>query len=150
LPDAQAMANWAHRQLNHFAFFIPDTNWQGVESTQSIDISSPTGDADVQFGTVHGPLVPTTVDGVEALLWQSVSNHQVISASPVFAGGLGQEQIIEFTGVLNLTSHNVHGIYWASVGPQEISDYLIMANVEVWDADACTLALIRAHITFLG
>ncbi len=147
LPDTQAMANWAHRQSNLYAYFVPDTNWQGVESTSSIDISSPTGDAEAQFAFAYGPLVPTTVDQVLALLWQVVSNHQIVSQSPVVPGGPGQEQTTEFTGMLNLTGHNVHGIYIAGVGPQVIQDYLIMANVEVWGADECTLALIRNHIT---
>jgi hypothetical protein len=149
LPDAQAMANWAHRQSNLWSYFIPNTNWQVVESTSGIDISSPIGDAIVEFAFAYGPVVPTTADGVEAILWKVVSNHQVVSQSQVVAGGPGQEQTIEFTGVWNVTGHNVHGIYIAGVGPQVIQAYLIMANVEVWAADQCTLTLIRNHITYL-
>jgi hypothetical protein len=144
------MANWVHRQSNLYAYFLPDANWQVVESTSSIDISSPIGDAEVEFAFAYGPLVPTTVDGVEALLWQVISNHQVISQSQVVAGGPGQEQSVEFTGVWNFTGHNVHGIYIAGVGPQVIQGYLIMANVEVWGADQCTLTLVRNHITYLA
>ena len=146
LPDAQAMANWVHRQDALFSYFMPDANWQVVESTSSIDISSPVGDQEVEFAFAYGPVVPTTLDAVEALLWNVISNHPIVSQSPVYAGGPGQEQAIEFTGLWNETGHNVHGIYIAGVGPQVIQGYLIMAYTEVWAADACTLALIRNHI----
>jgi len=150
VPDAQVMANWAHRQTAHWAYFMPDNNWVPVESTNSLDVSSPTGDAIVEFVFAYGPLVPTTVAGVEDILWQTLTSHQVLSQSPVVAGGPGQEQTVEFTGVWKPTSHNVHGIFIAGVGPQVIQGYLIQANVEVWAADQCTLTLIRNHITYLG
>ncbi len=148
-PDAQAMANWVHHQSAHWAYFAPDDTWRSVESTSSIDISSATGDALVEFAFAYGPLVPTTLADVENLLWQFISNHQVISQSQVVAGGPGQEQAIEFTGVSNLTMHNVHG-YIAGVGPQLIQGYLLQANAEIWAGVECTLKLIRAHITYLG
>ena len=150
VPDAQVMANWTHRQDATWAYFMPDTNWVPVESSNGLDVSSPTGDAIVEFVFAFGPLVPTTVTGVEDLLWQTLSSHQVISQSAIVAGGPGQEQTVEFTGVWTTTGNNVHGIFIAGVGTQIIQGYLIQANVEVWAADQCTLTLIRNHITYLG
>lgn len=150
VPDAQAMANWTHRQGQHFAYFLPDPNWLAVESASSIDISSPTGDAIVTFGFAYGPVVPTTIPAVEDIVWTDYSSHQIISQSQIVAAGPGQEQTVEFTGVWNTTGHQVHGIVVAGVGPQIIQVYRIHANVEVWGADQCTLLLVRNHITYLG
>ena len=108
LPDAQAMANWTHRQGAHFAYFIPDPNWLAVESTNSIDISSPTGDAIATFGFAYGVAVPTTLGGVEDIVWMDYTDHQVISTSQVVAAGPGQEQTIEFTGTFKTTGQRVH------------------------------------------
>jgi len=150
LPDAQAMANWTHRQGAHFAYFIPDPNWLAVESTNSIDISSPTGDAIATFGFAYGVAVPTTLGGVEDIVWMDYTDHQVISTSQVVAAGPGQEQTIEFTGTFKTTGQRVHGIFTAGVGPQQIQVYRIQANEGVWAADGCTLLLVESHITYLG
>ncbi len=148
--DAQAMANWTHRQGAHFAYFIPDPNWLAVESTSSIDISSPTGDAIATFGFASGPVVPTTIAAVEDIVWMGYTSHQVVSESQIVAGGPGQEQTVEFTGTWSTTGQQVHGIFVAGVGAQVIQVYLIQANVGVWAADECTLLLVRNHITYLG
>jgi hypothetical protein len=150
IPDAQVMANWTHRQLQHFAFFIPDPNWLSVESANSIDISSPTGDAVATFAFAYGVAVPTTIAGLEDVVWMGYASHQIIAQSQIVAGGPGQEQTVEFTGLWNYTNHQVHGIFTAGVGSQVAQVYLTQANVEVWAADACTLLLIRLHITYLG
>jgi hypothetical protein len=150
VPDAQAMSNWVPRQGAHWAYFLPDANWVVVESTNSIDISSPTGDALAEIAFAYGPIVPTTVGAVEDLLWMTLTSHQVLNQSPVVAGGPGQEQTVEYTGVWKTNAHNVHGIFVAGVGPQVIQGYLIQANVEVWAADQCTLTLIRNHTRLLG
>ena len=150
LPDAQAIANWTHRQGQHFAYFVPDPNWVVVESANSIDISSPTGDAVVTFAFAYGVAVPTTIGGLEDVIWMGYGSHQIISQSQIVSGGPGQEQTVEFTGLWNYTNHQVHGIFTAGVGSQIAQVYLTQANVEVWNADACTLLLIRFHITYLG
>ena len=150
VPDAQAIANWTHRETAHWAYFMPDNNWVPVESTNSIDISSPVGDALAEFAFAYGPVVPTTVTAVEDLLFMTLTNPQIVSQSAVVAAGPGQEQTVEFTGVWKTTGHDVHGIFIAGVGPQVIQGYLIQANVEIWAADRCTLTLIRNHITYLG
>ena len=92
------------------------------------------GVALAEFAFAYGPVVPTTVTGVEDLLWMTVTNHQVVSQSAVVAAGPGQEQTVEFTGVWKTTGHDVHGIFIAGVGPQVIQGSLIQANVEVWAA----------------
>jgi hypothetical protein len=150
VPDAQVMANWTHRQGQHFAYFVPDPNWVVVESANSIDISSPTGDAVATFAFAYGVAVPTTIGALEDVIWTGYSSHQVISQSQIVSGGPGQEQTVEFTGLWNYTNHQVHGIFTAGVGSQIAQVYLTQANVEVWDADACTLLLIRFHITYTG
>jgi hypothetical protein len=150
VPDAQVMANWTHRQGAHFAYFIPDPNWNAVESPNSIDISSPTGDAVATFAFAYGVAVPTTIAALEGVVLGGYSSPQIINQSQIVAGGPGQEQTVEFTGVWNTTGHQVHGIFTAGVGPQIAQVYLTQANVEVWAADACTLLLIRFHITYLG
>jgi hypothetical protein len=144
------MANWTHRQGQHFAYFVPDPNWVEVESANTVDVSSPVGDAIASFAFEYGPLVPTTLAAVEDIVWMGYSSHQVISQSQIVSGGPGQEQTVEFTGVWITTGHQVHGIAVDGIGPQIIQVYLIQANVEVWDADACTLILVRNHITYLG
>ena len=150
VPDAQVMANWTHRQGAHFAYFVPDPNWLAVESPNSIDISSPTGDAVATFAFAYGVAVPTTIAGLEDIVWMGYASHQIIAQSQIMAGGPGQEQTVEFTGLWNYTNHQVHGIFTAGVGSQIAQVYLTQANVEVWAADACTLLLIRFHITYLG
>lgn len=150
LPDAQAMANWTHRQGQHFAYFVPDPGWLAVESTNSIDISSPVGDAIATFAFAFGAVVPTTIAGVEDIVWMGYTSHQILAQSQIVSGGPGQEQTVEFTGVWKTTGHQVHGIFVAGVGNQIIQVYLIQANVEVWAADQCTLLLVRNHITYLG
>lgn len=150
VPDAQVMANWTHRQGAHFAYFIPDPNWLAVESTNSIDISSPTGDAIATFGFAYGVAVPTTLTGVEDIVWMDYTDHQVISTGQIVAAGPGQEQTIEFTGTFKTTGARVHGIFTAGVGPQVIQVYRIQANEGVWGADGCTLLLVESHITHTG
>ena len=150
VPDAQVMANWTHRQGAHFAYFVPDPNWLAVESPNSIDISSPTGDAVGTFAFAYGVAVPTTIADLEDIVWMGYASHQIIAQSQIMAGGPGQEQTVEFTGLWNYTNHQVHGIFTAGVGSQIAQVYLTQANVEVWAADACTLLLIRAHITYTG
>jgi len=150
VPDAQVMANWTHRQGAHFAYFVPDPNWLAVESPNSIDISSPTGDAVATFAFAYGVAVPTTIAGLEDIVWMGYASHQIIAQSQIMAGGPGQEQTVEFTGLWNYTNHQVHGIFTAGVGSQIAQVYLTQANVEVWAADACTLLLIRFHITYTG
>jgi len=150
VPDAQVMANWTHRQGAHFAYFIPDPNWIGTESTNSIDISSPTGDAIATFGSAYGPVVPTTLAQLEAIIWMGYTSYQIISRSPPFAGGPGEQEILEFTGVWKETGHQMHAIAVPGVGYQTILITLIQANVEVWAADECTLILVRNHTTYLG
>lgn len=150
LPDAQAIANWTHRQGQHFAYFVPDPNWVAVESATSIDISSPTGDAVATFAFAYGVAVQTTIAGLEDVVWMGYASHQIIAQSQITAGGPGQEQTVEFTGLWNYTNHQVHGIFTAGVGSQIEQVYLTQANVEVWAADACTLLLIRFHITYTG
>lgn len=150
VPDAQVMANWTHRQGAHFAYFLPDPNWLAVESPNSIDISSPTGDAVATFAFGYGVAVPQTIAALENVVWMDYASHQIIAQSQIMAGGPGQEQTVEFTGLWNYTNHQVHGIFTAGVGSQIAQVYRTQANVEVWAADACTLLLIRFHITYLG
>jgi hypothetical protein len=149
LPDAQAMASWIPRQGPHWAYFLPP-NWLAVEATNSIDISSPVGDAIATTGFAYGPLVPTTLAGVEDIVWMGFTSHQVLSQSQVFPGGPGQEQVVEFLGVWKTTGHEMHGIAVAGIGNQQIEVTLIQANVEVWAADQCTLTLVRNHTSYLG
>lgn len=150
LPDAQAMANWTPRQGAHWAYFLPTPTWLAVESTNSIDISSPVGDAIATTGFAFGPLVPTTLAGVEDIIWMGYTSHQVVSRSQPFPGGVGQEEVVEFTGVWKTTGHQMHAIAVAGVGNQQIAVTLIQANVEVWAADQCTLTLVRNHTSYLG
>jgi len=150
LPDPQAMANWIPRQGAHWAYFLPTANWLAVESTNSIDISSPVGDAISSIGFAYGPLLPTTLAGVEDILWMGYTSHQVISQSQPFPGGVGQEQVVEFIGVWKGNGQQMHGIAVDGVGNQQVEITLIQANVAVWAADQCTLTLVRNHTSFLG
>jgi hypothetical protein len=148
--DAVSMAGWVHRDDGKFAYFVPNDKWIGVESMSGIDISSPTGNADVSLAFVYGPLVPTTVQGVEALAFTIFSNVSVVNQSAIGAGPLGSRRTTEFTGVWKATGANVHGTLNADVGNQVIDAYLIMANTADWPQMAVTLQLIRDHITYFG
>src|SRR5262249_51192881 len=148
VPDAQVIANWTHRQGAHFAYFIPDPNWIGTESTNSIDISSPTGDAVASYGYAYGPLLPTTLAGAETVIWMGYTSYQIISRSQPFTGGPGQEEILEFTGLWKGNGQQTHAIAVPGVGNQTLQITLIQANVGVWAADECTLILVRNHTTF--
>lgn len=150
VPDAQVMANWTPRQGAHFAYFVPNPNWLGTESANSIDISSPTGDAIASYGSAYGPLVPTTLAQLEVIIWMGYTSYQIISRSQPFAGGPGEEEILEFTGMWKETGQQMHAIAVPGVGNQIIQITLIQANVDVWTADECTLILIRNHTTYLG
>jgi len=149
LPDPQAMANWTARQGAHWAYFLPTPSWLAVESANSIDISSPVGDAIATTGFAFGPL-PTTLAGVEDIIWMGYTSHQVLTQSQPFPGGPGQEQVVEFLGVWKTTGHEMHGISVAGLGNQQMEVTLIQANVEVWAADQCTLTLVRNHTSYLG
>jgi hypothetical protein len=148
--DAASMAGWVHRDDGKFAYFVPDDKWIGVESMSGIDISSPTGNADVSLAFAYGPLVPTTVQGVEALAFTIFSNVSVKTQSAIGPGPLGSRRTTEFTAVWKATGNNVHGILNADVGNQVIDAYLIMANTGDWPQMAVTLQLIRDHITYFG
>jgi hypothetical protein len=103
-----SMANWVHIAHPLWAYWIPDNNWQHVESTSGIDISSPTGNAIVSFAFVYGPLVPTTLDQAEAQLRQFFTNFTVLNRSPITPGPYaGFSRTTEFTAVSGQT--NVHG-----------------------------------------
>lgn len=147
--DAASMAGWVHRDDGKFAYFVPDDKWIGVESMSGIDISSPTGNADVSLAFVYGPLVPTTVQGVEALAFAIFSNVSIVNQSAIGPGPLGSRRTTEFTAVWKAGA-NVHGILTADVGNQVIDAYLIMANTADWPQLAVTLQLIRDHITYFG
>ena len=51
-----SMNDWVHVTHPHWDYFKPTDQWIGTESTSGIDISSPTGDADVAFAFAYGPL----------------------------------------------------------------------------------------------
>jgi hypothetical protein len=91
------MASWVHRQTAHWDYFMPNDTWVPVESTaestNSLDVSSAKGDALVSVTFAQGPQVPTTVGGVEDILWMTFASYAVQSQSAVVAAGPGQERM---------------------------------------------------------
>jgi hypothetical protein len=147
--DAAAMQGWVHVAHPHWNYFMPTDRWIGTESTSGIDISSPTGDADVSFGFAYGPLVPQTVEQAEAAVEQIFTNFVVVSRSAVVAGPYGgPNRSTEFTAVWKATQAAVHGRFTVDVGAQVFAVRLMMANTAVWPAIAPTLQLIANHITY--
>ncbi len=111
-----SMAGWVHRDHRHWAYFVPNDNWIGTESTSGIDISSPTGDAVVSFAFAYGPLVPTTAEQAEALVRTLFSNFTILNQSPITTGPLGgPSRTTEFTGVWLATHNSVHGALFESI-----------------------------------
>jgi len=145
-----SMANWVHIAHPLWAYWIPNNNWQHVESTSGIDISSPTGDASVEFAFAYGPLVPTTLDAAEAQLRQLFTNFSVLNQSPITPGPYygGSSRTTEFTAVSGQT--NVHGKLTVDIGYQTFDAYLMIANTQVWPTISPTLQLIRDHIVHCG
>jgi len=145
-----SMANWVHIAHPLWAYWIPDNNWQHVESMSGIDISSPTGNASVEFAFVYGPLVPTTLDAAEATIAQLFTNFTVLNRSQITPGPYygGSSRTTEFTAVSGQT--NVHGKFTVDLGYQTFDAYLIVATTQVWPTISATLQLIRDHIVHCG
>src|SRR5262245_45542922 len=97
---AVSMNDWVHVSHPYWAYFKPTEKWIGTESTSGIDISSPTGDADVSFAFAYGPLVPQTVEQAESLVEQIFTNFVVINQSAITASPYGgPSRSTDFTAV---------------------------------------------------
>ncbi len=146
-----SMANWVHIAHPLWAYWIPNNNWNHVESTSGIDISSPTRDASVSFAFVYGPLVPTTLDAAEAQIRQLFTNFTVLNQSPITPGPYGgSSRTTEFTAFVPATQSSVHGKLTVDLGYQTFDAYLMTANTGVWPTINATLQLIRDHIAHCG
>jgi hypothetical protein len=144
-----SMSGWVHVAHPYWIYWKPTTQWIGTESTSGIDISSPTGDADVSFAFVYGPLVPTTVDQAEAVVEQIFTGFAVVSQSAVSVGPYGgPSRTTEFTAVWNETHDAVHGKFTVDLGYQTFDAHLTMANTALWPTINATLQLIADHITY--
>ena len=143
------MNGWVHVTHPHWDYYKPTDLWIGTESTSGIEISSPTGDADVQFAFVYGPLVPQTVEQAEAVVEQIFTGFVVFNQAPVVVGPYGgPSRTTEFTAVWKATQAAVHGRFTVNLGPQTFDTHLIMANAALWPGIEPTLQLINNHITY--
>jgi hypothetical protein len=144
-----SMNGWVHVPHDHWNYWKPTDQWIGTESASGIDISSPTGDADVSFAFVYGPLVPTTVEQAEAAVEQIFTNFTVVNQSAVVAGPYGgASRTTEFAAVWKATQASVHGRFTVNLGNQTFDVHLTMANTALWPALRPTLQLIADHITY--
>ena len=147
--DPAAMAGWVHVAHPDWAYFKPTDQWIGTESTSGIEISSPTGDADVEFAFVYGPLVPTTVEQAEATVEQIFTNFAVVSQSGIVVSPYGgPSRTTQFTATWKATGAAVQGKFTVDLGTQTFDVHLEMANLALWPTIAPTLQLIADHITY--
>ncbi len=58
---AMLMGGWVHRDTQLFTYFMPNANWQAVESTNSLKVSGPVGEAAVIFSYFYSYTAPTSV-----------------------------------------------------------------------------------------
>jgi len=143
------MKDWVHVAHPHWDYFKPTDQWIGTESTSGIDISSPTGDADVAFAFAYGPLVPTTIEQAESFAEQIFTNFVVLNQSAVAASPYGgPSRTTEFTAVWKSTQDPVQGRMKVDLGPQTFDVHMMLANTALWPAIEPTLQLIANHITY--
>jgi hypothetical protein len=142
------MNGWVHVTHPYWDYFKPTDLWIGTESKSGIEISSPTGGADVEFAFVYGPLIPQTVEQADAVVEEIFTNFVVVNQAPVVTSPYGgPSRTTEFTAVWKATGAAVHGRFTVDLGTQTFDTHLIMANVAGWSAIEATLQLIANHIT---
>lgn len=146
---AVSMNGWIHVAHPYWNYWKPTDPWIGTESRSGIEISSPTGDADVAFGFVYGPLVPTTVEQAEAAVEQIFTNFTLVTQSAVGVSPYGgPSRTTEFTAVWKATGNLVQGKFTVNLGYQTFDTHLMMANTALWPTIAPTLQTIADHITY--
>jgi hypothetical protein len=153
-PAGAASSAWIHWQGRHFTCWIPDRHWQVVESDNGLDISSPTGLAEVSFAyATNGPSNYGIGQIVGILLspQAGIANARILGHGAVYrTGGGGAGQVVTFTGVRVRDRTLVRGILRVEVFGNAFDAYEQRAPARQWAAWAPTLAAVQNHITFYG
>jgi hypothetical protein len=147
--DAVFMKGWVHREGRSFTYFVPHKDWLATETTNGIDLSSPTGDDLVSFAYVIGS--QKTPQQVQSTVFQGagIRNVMIVNRHEPLDSGSNVTQTIEFSGV-SKTNSAIHGMLTAQVSARWFSADLVMAPESMWQKDARTLQAVRDHTTFMG
>ena len=159
-PAANAASLWVHWEGRYFTCWIPNDHWQVVESSNTLDISSPTGTAAVSFGYATNGPAPYSLTGVRKLLLSpqaGLKSVRLLAQGRTFAtGGGGVGQVSKFLALRTRDRTTVRGVLTAEVfnnrpyGPYGFAGYLRLAPADQWDQWSQTLATIQKRIVNLG
>jgi hypothetical protein len=159
VPLASARSSWVRWEGRYFICWIPNAHWQVVESSRSIDISSPTGLATVSLAYVTNGPGPYSLSYVRRLALSrqgGLGSVRVLSQSTTFpTGGGGVGQRTRFIAVRLRDSMKVRGLLTAEVfnnsqtGSYGFGAYEHLAPLRTWTHWSPTLATIQRRIVVL-
>jgi hypothetical protein len=159
-PSASAAPVWVHWDGRYFTCWIPNDHWQVVESSNTLEISSPTGLATVSFGYATNGPAPYSLTGVRKLLLSpeaGLKSVRLLSQGRTFAtGGGGVGQVTKFLALRIRDRATVRGVLTAEVfnnrpyGPYGFAGYLRLAPASQWNQWSQTLAVSQKRIVNLG
>lgn len=158
-PVAVAATQWVRWQGRYFIAWIPNRQWQVVESARSITVSSPTGLATVEFVTADKAPGPSTTTFLRTQSFAdgSYSRVRFLSQSRItpIAGG-GESQTFHFTARRTRDGASVRGILKADVfnnyltGAYGYTGYMRVAPQRDWTKWAPTLTAVQNRLLYIG
>jgi len=155
---AAARSDWVHWQGQYYACWIPNKHWVVTESGNTLNISSPTGAATVDFAFADNGPASYTLAQVRASVLSAASGLEkvhVLKQGPQFrTGGGGIGQTTSFTALRVRDNTVVRGLATVEIfnkgGSHGFAVYLQGAPKNQWSAVASTLAIIQKRIVARG
>jgi hypothetical protein len=157
LALAAPLPGWVHKDGQYFTYWLPNNDWQAVETSHALDITSPTGLYDVSFGSAETVMPTTTQQIFQTIIAghaQDMTKWKSLQTSPVTQTPLGTRQVIEFTAMHRYPLQGwqpIRGIAIADALSPGIGyglDATIMyAPTKSWSKQYATLDRIRTNIT---
>jgi len=156
VASASSSASWVHWEGAYFACWIPNKEWQVVESSTGLAISSPTGTATVNYADASSP-EPYSLSALPGALLTSpltgLRSVRLLSHGRTFAtGGGGIGQVTDFQAFRLRDRTTVRGVLTVEVfndyatGSYGFAAYLQGAPANQWKQWAPTLAIIQNRI----
>lgn len=155
-----ASRGWVRGESQNFIWWVPNGKWVVSPGTQGIEISSPTGTAQVSFAYATNAPRPYTLDEVRILALSpaaGLTQVRVRKQGTAYATGAGgQGRVSEFTAVRSRDRKVVRGVLTAQVFNNYtaysfgIAAYLRMAPANQWKKWDKTTARVQARITAMG
>lgn len=153
------LPGWVHKDGKYFSYWLPDKDWQAVETAQALDITSPTGLYAVSQGWAPLAMPTTTQEVFQAIVdghANDMKKWKVLKVSPVTQTSLGTRQVVEFTAMHRYPLQGWRPIRGIAIADALDSGFaygldatLMYAPTASWAKQRSTLDRIRTNITVL-